>query len=101
MALYTIEKATELEGEEPTASALVGRAEALIQLRKTKKARELLDRSLELDPDRARAHSLKALSLLKDNDPEAARGEIDRALALDPSDRLANGLKKRLDIPPR
>ncbi|MEN8152269.1 MAG: hypothetical protein ABFS86_20795, partial [Planctomycetota bacterium] len=78
-----------------------GRAEALIQLRKTTEARKLLDRSAELEPNRARIHALRALSHLKDNDAAAARKEIDQALFLDPSDSLANGLSKRLEGVPR
>ena len=94
-------RALDGEGDDPSVDALDGRAEALIRLRKTQEARKLLDRSAELEPDRARLHALRALSHLQDRDPAAARKEIDAALLIDPSDSLAIGLQKRIDNAPR
>jgi len=55
-----------------------------------KKARELLERAIQLDPNRARAHGLLGRICQRMKEPILAERHLRRALELDPKDYWAN-----------
>lgn len=88
-------KAMEVGGE--TVQRLDGRATALAMLRKEKEAEQLLRRSLELDPARARPHSLLAKIHLRNGRIKEAAAEAKKALDLDPAEPMALAVERTLE----
>ena len=82
--------ASRLNDENP--QGLLTHAEALLRLRRSREAEALVRRSLELEPEQARAHALLAVMLLRDKNTVAAEKELREAARIDPEEPLTKAL---------
>jgi tetratricopeptide (TPR) repeat protein len=84
------------EGRREDASLLLNAAEILARAKEHKRAAELAQRAIGIDPKQARAHALLASVFLEAGLKASARGSIENLARLDPNHAQLKELREKL-----